>query len=171
MFLLRKISHAKWDPSKGWSEVKISADAVTADLRTQDNMLSLWKCGDGEEVEIEGAALALIAASNRLDKIDIVWLSDDELQADGQTLQDTKGDTPVQDLIEQHVDVSELDYSSLGKVASRIAAAIAGGRYRRLRLKRVKALLLEAVEQKRVKLTHLKEGLRTEVCELLEAGK
>ena len=48
MFLARKISLAKWS-KKGELEVgEIAADAVTADLRTQDNKLSFWRCGDGE---------------------------------------------------------------------------------------------------------------------------
>ena len=51
MFLARKISLAKWSKKQEQGELaedEIPADAVTADLRTQDNKLSFWRCGDGE---------------------------------------------------------------------------------------------------------------------------
>ena len=171
MFLIRKISRAKWGPRKGLFEDEISADAVTADLRTKDNSLSFWGCGDGAEAEVEEAALALAAANNSIEKLDIVWLSDDELLADGQTIEHTKGRTPVKYLIERHVHVSRLDYGRLGKVASRIVVAIKEERYRRLARECVRNLLATAVEQKRVELADLEERVRTEVCELLEAEK
>lgn len=83
MFLARKISLAKWSKKSELEVGEIPADAVTADLRTQDNAL-FWRCGDGERVEIEEAALAIAAAWERVDKIDVVWLAADELRSDPQ---------------------------------------------------------------------------------------
>ena len=128
MFLARKIARAKWDAKRnierGLEEGEISADAVTGDLRTQKDTLSFWRCHTGANDDIEDAVLAIAAAGERLDKLDIVWLADNELQADGHTLKDTKGRTPVADLTEKHVDICKLDYVRLGKVAQRVAAAI-----------------------------------------------
>ena len=48
MFLARKITHAKWkrqDLLPHLTSDEISADAVTADLRTSEDSLSLWRCG------------------------------------------------------------------------------------------------------------------------------
>ena len=171
MFLARKISRAKWGPKKGLLKDEIPADAITGDMRTKDNALSFWECGEGIETEVEEVALVLAAASERIDKIDIVWLSDDELRADGQTLENTKGRTPVKDLIERHVDVSRLDYGRLGKVASRVVAAIEQKHYRRLAKDRVKDLLAVAVKENRIELADLEKRVRIEVCELLEAEK
>ena len=57
--------------------------------------------------------LAIAAAGDRLDKLDVVWLPDNELRADGHTLKDTEGRTPVADLTKQHVDICEIDMSGL----------------------------------------------------------
>ena len=169
MFLARKISRAKWGPKKGLLKDEIPADAITGDMRTKDNALSFWECGDGAEAEVEEVALVLAAASERIDKIDIVWLSDDELRADGHSLNHTKGRTPVKELIERHVDVARLDYGRLGKVASRVVNAIEQKHFRRLAKDRVKNLLVVAVKENRVELADLEERVRTEICELLEA--
>ncbi|MDE0554264.1 MAG: hypothetical protein OXI24_08630, partial [Candidatus Poribacteria bacterium] len=124
MFLARKISRAKWETKEELSEGEISADAVTADLRTNDNMLSFWRCGSGMKAQVEDAALAIAAASDRVDKLDIVWVDEDELKTDGQTLEDTPGRTHVTELIDRHVDVCQLDYVRLGNVAHHVLTAI-----------------------------------------------
>ena len=154
MFLARKIARAKWDAKRnierGLEEGEISSDAVTGDLRTQKDTLSFWRCRTGSEDDIRDAALAIAAAGERLDKLDIVWLVDSELQADGHTLKDTEGRTPVADLSKRHVDICKLDYIRLGKVAQRVVAAIEDQRCRRLTKARVKGLLVTAVQQGRI---------------------
>ena len=109
MFLARKISREKWDAirnsSLGLTAGEISADAVTGDLRTRDNALSVWHCRTDRNGDIEDAALAIAAAGDRLDKIDIVWLADEELRADGHILKVTRGITPIKDLADRHVDI------------------------------------------------------------------
>ena len=166
MFLARKISLAKWSKKQEQGELaedEIPADAVTADLRTQDNKLSFWRCGDEEGIEVNEAVLALAAAGTRVDKIDVVWLAADELRSDGQTLQDTKGRTPVLELAELHVDVCRLDYMRLGKVAQRVVTALKKERYLRLRKARVRNLLAEAVEQGRIDPKDLQKRVREEL--------
>lgn len=150
MFLARKIARAKWDAKQGGVEGEIPADAVTGDLRTQDNTLSFWQCDTGTNGDVEEAALAIAAAGKRVDKLDIVWLATDELQADGQVWEHTAGQTPVADLVERHANVYRLDYARLGKVANRVAAAIKGCQYRRLTKACVKKLLSTAVKQGRI---------------------
>ena len=146
---------------------EIPADAVTVHLRTQENSLSFWQCSIGEEAEVEEVALAIAAAGERIDKLDIVWFSDDELRADSQQWKKTDGRTPVAELVRRHVDVYRLDYVRLGKVASRIATAIKESRFRRLSKKRVTVLLATAVEQERVKLEDLDSRVHAEVRESL----
>ena len=167
MFLARKIARAKWDAKRnierGLEDGEISADAVTGDLRTQKDTLSFWRCRTGANVDIEDAALAIAAAGERLDKLDIVWLADNELQADGHTLKDTKGRTPVADLSERHVDICKLDYVRLGKMAQRVVAAVADRRCRRLTKARVKGLLVAAVGKGRIIPHELADGLRSEI--------
>ena len=167
MFLARKISRAKWDAKEGLSKGEISADAVTADLRTRENKLSFWRCGS--ETEVEDAALAIAAASDRVDKIDIVWVDEDELKTDGQILKNTKGRTHVTELIDRHVDICRLDYVRLGKVAHRVMTAIKNKQCTRLNKRRVTEILVAAVEQGRVNLDGLQEGVQKEVNKSLQA--
>ena len=76
MFLARKITRAKWAAKQELSVGEIPADAVTVDLRTQDNALSFWRCPNDTDRDVEEAALAIAAARKRVDRLDIVWLTD-----------------------------------------------------------------------------------------------
>ena len=164
MFLVRKITRAKWDTKQGLAAGEIPADAVTIDLRTQENSLSFWRCPSDSPGDVEQAALAIAAASERVDRLDIVWLGDDGIQADGQILTDTEGRTPVTDMADRHVEMSRLDYVRLGKVAEHVAAAIDENRHRRLTKAAVKKLVLAAVEQGRIDPGALHDGVRIEVA-------
>ena len=163
MFLARKITRAKWESTEYLSADEIPADAVTADLRTQGNVLSFWQCATDTASDVAEAALAIAAAGERLDRLDIVWLADQELQSDGLTLRDTEGRTPVSDMVAKHVDVDRLDYVRLGSVARRVAAAIEADQCRRLTRARVKSLIEEAIRQGRIDHGSLQEKLRAEV--------
>lgn len=165
MFLARKITRAKWNPQEDLSEGEIAADAVTADLRTQTNSLSFWQCQEDENgaIDIEDATLAIAAAGDRIDKIDIVWLTDDELRNDGQDLKDTTGRTCVAGLANRHVDVCRLDYARLGKIARCVLNSIEKQRYKRFTKKDVKKLLATAVKKDRIKLDDLSDKIRREI--------
>ena len=171
MFLARKISLSKWEKSKwaenGFPDGEIPADTITADLRTKDNTLSFWQCGEGESGELDDAALALATAADRVDKIDIVWVSEDDLSTDGQRSVRTEGRTHVTELIERHVDITSLDHVRLGRLAHRIAVAIEEGRYRRLKRREVAELLTTAVLQCRVELARLDKRIQAEVQKIL----
>ena len=168
MFLVRKITRAKWDSNSELSVGEISADAVTSDLRTQRNSLSFWRCRAETNGDVEDAALAIAATRDHIDKIDIVWLADDELRADGQRLRNSEGRTPVTELVGLHVDVDCLDYVRLGRIARRIVTAVEEKRYRRITRARVKKLLADAVEQGRVKLAGLQTSVQAEVQKSLD---
>ncbi len=164
MFLARKITRAKWETMHGLSAGEIPADAVTIDLKTQGNSLSFWQCPTDARGDVDEAALAIAVARERLDRLDIIWLDNEELQADGQTLRNTEGRTPVTDMATKHVDVTGLDYGRLGGVARRVVAAIEEDRYCRLTRASVKRLIEAAVGQGRIDLDALDDRLRSEVA-------
>ena len=170
MFLIRKVTQAKWKTNPDLSEGEISADALTVDLRTRNNSLSFWQCRTQTQSDLEHSALALAAAANHVETFDFVWLTDDELRNDGQTIRSSRGQTPVEGLVDLHVDVCRLDYVRLGRVARRIVNALEEKRYRRLTRARVRKLLVQAVRQERVKLADLKESIQAEVQKSLIAG-
>ena len=171
MFLARKITRSKWEKSKweenGFPDGEIPADTITADLRTQGNTLSFWQCGEGKTCEIDDAALALATVADRVDKLDIVWVSDDDLYADGQSKALTEGRTHVTELIERHVDVTLLDHVRLGKIAHRIGVAIERGQCRRMPRKEVAKLIATAVLQGRVEFANLEDKVQIEVIKSL----
>lgn len=78
--------------------------------------------------------MAIAANGNRTDKVELGWLNDDKLLDDGQMSENSKGQTPFVELVNQHFDVSQLDYVRLGKVARHVAAAINSDQYYRLTL-------------------------------------
>ena len=77
-FFARKITRAKWMRHPELSAGEIAADAVTADLRTSGNALSFWRCGSAAEVEVERVALAMAAAGDRIDRLDLVWIAGEQ---------------------------------------------------------------------------------------------
>lgn len=98
MFLARMITRPKWQPKRGLASDEIPADAITADLRTSNNALSFWQCGEATDPEISTAVLAIAAGRDRLQKLDIVWIPRDELIRSGHQMRSTQGRTPVREL-------------------------------------------------------------------------
>ena len=166
MFLIRKIGRAKWDKKSGhdWNleleKDEIPADALTIDLKTKENKLSFWQSETDQDVDLKQVVLAILSAGDRLDKIDYVWIKKDDLIADGLFLENTKGKTPVVNLIERHVDIIKLDYVRLGLVAKRVDHAIENKQCDRLRVTEVKSLLQKAVDEGQVGLDDLQEGIK-----------
>ena len=164
MFLARKINRAKWEAREELEADEIPADAVTVDLRTKENSLSFWRCPTDTDSDVEKVALAIAAAGQRVDRLDIVWMADEDFQNDGHVLRNTEGSTPLADMAAMHVDVARLDYVRLGKVARQVNAALEGDRHRRLTRARVKNLIREAVGQGRINRGDLHDKLRAEVA-------
>ena len=148
---------------------EIAADAVTADLRTSGNALSFWRCG-AAAAEVERVALAMAAAGDRIDRLDLVWIAEEHLAADGQAYKDTDGRTPVAGLRKHHVDLHRLDYVRLGSVAQRVAAAIESEHCVRFTRARVKRLLVAAVRRGDVSTAELADRIGEEVGDALRAG-
>ena len=169
MFLARMVTRAKWEGRDGLAAAEIAADAVTGDLRTQRNALSFWECGAGTPDDVEDAALAIAAGRDDVAKIEVVWLADDDLIADGQTLRNTEGRTPVTELVPRHVDVCQLDYVRLGTLARRVRRALEAERYLLLTRARVARILAAAVTHGRVGLGDLEAKAQVVVGRELEA--
>ncbi len=169
MHLGRKYSCAKWDIDSqnnvrsGFVATAIPADAISTDLRTQNNTLSFWRCEKLDEEGISNVVLALISNFERLDKIDVVFPERSGFESDEQKLVQSKGDTPVASLRDLHVDIVHLDYESLGLVAKRIQKAIESKQVERISKKRVRELLIKAIQDDLVQLDKLKTSLRCKI--------
>ena len=165
--MARKITYAKWQPKSGIGGGKIPSDAVTADLRTQSNSLSLWECGDATQEDIEAVVLALAVVVDRIYKIDIVWFSDDDLRECGLRISQTPGRTPIAEMSRRHYDAQNLDYEQLGYVADCVAKALSNDQYKRFTQRRVRELVSIAVQQGKVSLEALNDKIRRDVERVL----
>lgn len=141
--LVRKIDKAKWMQNDILGGEDVSADAITNCMKTRGNTLSTWEVS--EEENIEEAVLAMVSAHQHLDTIDVVCLNPGFLQNQGIRLQTNCGNTPVKDLVDRHVDICDLTYSSLGTVAQKIVEGISNGKVFRYTKGSIKKLLKSAI--------------------------
>ncbi len=142
MVIFRKISQAKWYPINSGS---IQADAVTADLRTTGNKLSLWLFDSSAEENLDKVGLALASRLDKLAPIDLSWVDEDQLSAIGD-FQQTPGDTPVHNLRSYHIDAVNIDLNRLGSIARAYFDAFKDGNVKRLTRSEVKKLLESAIK-------------------------
>lgn len=165
MWLAHKVTFSKWEPHPQIEGAEFQADAVTGDLRTYDNVLSFWHCGDDEATDgdVEDAALAMASIMDKANKVELIWLDRGELEQAGYVVEQTNGETRVPDLVSKHYDVGHFDYVRLGDIARRVQTAIANDQCRLFRRGQVLGLLAKAARQKRFDPDSLKDKLRTEV--------
>ena len=164
-FLSRKFSRSKWEGCDPYKPDEIPADAITSDLRTSANTLSFWICTDEEVArrDLRTTVLAMAANYERLDKIDVCWISEAEAEDAGLILNPSSGATPVESLRSLHVDVVQLDLGQIRKLACLITAALAANRFLQVTRKGVLGIIVAAVRNKQVQLDALQDKLRQEV--------
>ena len=171
MFLSRKINPAKWKKIEGLQPGETPADAVTSDLITKSNTLSFWRCDsfskDHESVKAVALALATGSRVERFELLRLVFIPVADLEAEGQTLKDTSGDTAVQSLTGLHVDISRLDAFRLAKLANSVAYAAQSLRCCRFMKSEVKTLVLNAFQGNQLDVSKLDPKLLMEINEAL----
>ncbi|MBF8651329.1 hypothetical protein IRZ81_11000 [Pseudomonas putida] len=155
-YLVRKISRGKWQLNDDVGPV--NADAITLCLRTSGNTLSFWRVNREEDV-LEGV-LAIAASNDNLDKLDIVVLEEARLVGLNLRIDVTPGKTACTDLISSHRDLAGLTVRDLATVSEEIAAEIRSDNVKRYGLKRLKEIVQKAVDDKRIELENLSEGVR-----------
>ena len=163
MFLARKFSNSKWFGKTGTPFNPVTADAVTCDLRTQDNKLSFWKCKTADKRDLREVVLALSSNYHRLDKCNIVLIDIDEFRNLGLNLDLSPGNSRVQDLADTHVDVCKLSYAKLGGIASLISQSLQLCRFDQFERKDVCDILADAVSANRVNVDSFDTKLRSAV--------
>jgi hypothetical protein len=158
-YLVRKIARAKWSPPNGIEDnpFDIPADAIANDLKTSTNTLSVWEIKD--EQSLDNAVLAIASGGNQLDAIDIVWVEKEVIEQKGVECQLSPGITPIECLIDTHIDLTKLTYFKIGLVAETIFNTIANGKIKRYTKSEIKKLINTAIQDGRVKKEQLVEGI------------
>jgi len=167
----RKVTGTQWARKADLGHDEVAADTVTKELRTTHDTLSFWCAADDTE-PWKSAALAMGAAAERLDSLDIAWIDREALVGDGVQVVDSLGETPVADLRDKHADACRLDAFRLARVATHVARAVRSEPQQLRRVTRTEliAMVSEAVRADRVRLEDLNENVRKEVQAKL-AGK
>jgi len=159
--LVRKIDKAKWLQNDIKNGEDISADAITNCMKTSKNTLSAWQIDN--DTEIDDAVLAIVSSHQHLDTIDVVYISKDRLDEDGLNMQRTLGRTPVRDLINNHIDIVNLTYKTLGDVAYNIVEAFCEQNVKRYTRGSLKKLLKKAIDSGRVDIEKLEPSISSKL--------
>lgn len=165
-YLARRIKRARWEERLAPDPADVSADAVTVGLKTEGNRLSLWQCAS-HEAEIREVILACACAMKAPEPIDLVLLERDALESAGLSLECTPGNTPIMELRDRHVELTELTLAQLTIIAHRIAAKVRSDTdCYEFRLRQVQDIVVQAVWQRRIAIVSLRDGWQQELRRL-----
>lgn len=154
-YFVRKISRSKWEVDGNGA---VNADAITNCMKTTGNTLSFWRVDS--ETEIGGAVLALAAANDNLDKMDVVVIPESVFQGLEITIAATPGNTACEKLAHTHRDLANLTIKELALVADVLADKIRSGGTTRYTLGKLRTLLLAAIEEKQLDFDLLSDGIK-----------
>jgi hypothetical protein len=160
-FLVRKINKAKWYQINVSENTDASADAITNDLKTSNNSLSVWQIND--ETELTEAILAIVANLDHLETIDVVLFSSGLIEELKLETLASPGLTPVEDLKNKHIDITNLTYSKLGLISKAIISDLRDSKTHRFTKVQLKGILTKAVDENRIGLEHLSEGVSSKL--------
>jgi len=166
MLLVRKINQDRWDTVDGFLPIEVPAERLRTEFNAKGNRLSLWRVSN--EDSINEAMLAIASGLDRLETFDVAWFPIGQLTDEYIELENTKGDTRVPDLADNHVDAVKLDSFRLAKVARAVAGAIVGSKVRRIVIHELTQLLASAVEDGRLGISTLPIVIREKVQGALE---
>lgn len=161
-YFVRKIARSKWSRSQP-DDIDVRADAITSCLRTTRDTLSLWKISSEEE--INHAALAIISSQDKFETIDLIILEQQKLEALNLKIVHSPQDgmTPIESLKETHFDLIELTYSKLGILKDYIITKVDGGKIIRFTRTKTIDIIKEAIKNKVLDPSILKDSLRNEI--------
>lgn len=159
--LVRKIDKSKWLQTDICNDEDVSADAVTNCMRTKQNTLSVWQIAS--ESEMEEAVLAIASGHQYMETIDVIPLESQYLQDNGIDCLSTNGRTPVENMVQHHVDLSNLSYTKLGTIAYHTVDRIKKGKMKRYTIGRIKDLLREAIDNGKLRAEDLSDSVRVKL--------
>ncbi len=157
--LVRKININKWSKKDGNVPANIPADAITGGcMRTKENTFSVWEVVN-ENAVTEGV-LAIALSGDRIEPFDAVQLDLEYFRSNEVDSVQSKGLTPIEDLVGTHWDLVNLTYKEVGIIAHHIADKIRKGKVERYVLSEIKKLLLDAIDEERLEASALNPSIR-----------
>lgn len=119
-FFARMIERQKWERLKTVGHTKTPADTLQSELKTDSNNLSLWLAESSGE--LSNAVLALAVARNKITRLDVLILDQQEYEQKGFTTVNSQenGLSAYTDFNEFHYDLVAIDYEKLGVLSQMI---------------------------------------------------
>lgn len=152
--MVRMVNKAKWDVSYD----PVNADAITLCLKTRNNTLSFWVVES--EAQVDEGVLAIAAANQNLDAIDIVVVDSDDFTSRDIKIIESDGHTACTDLVSNHRDLAELNVRHLESVSEVIGRKIRDNKVVRYNMSKLRKLIEDAIEAKRIDCNKLHEGIK-----------
>jgi hypothetical protein len=162
-FLARSASPQKWKSETAALAGKVPADAVFADMRTIDNRISFWACDPSQESSLKQTVLAVATAKDHVQRVDLVWISEEELAKIDIATEATLGETPAKSLATGHRDLVDLDLEKLYGLSKTFASAMVNKQTRRFTEAQVREIILKGVEDGIVSAQDLKKSVADKI--------
>jgi hypothetical protein len=159
--LVRKIDKGKWLQMDIENVGNVSADAITNDLKTTSNKLSVWEIASSDD--IDQAVLAMTAGGQHLETIDVVTIDPQHIAAQGIYCLSAEGVTPVDHLKNTHRELPQLSYSKLGAIAHEIVDSIETDSVQRRTMGELREILKKAILEGKLQPDRLSESLRAKL--------
>ena len=123
-YLVRKIKISLWpDCSNGenFNIENLSADALTQDLRTTSNTLSMWEIENLHE--LDDVCIAIAVTRNEVIDFDILIFNKEEIEETFE-LEKTQGDTSFENFKNKHYDIRNLNLEKITCFAKKIVGKL-----------------------------------------------
>lgn len=170
-YLVRMLERQKWEKLKESKEdiFTTPADTITSELRTKSNTLSLWLIKSLDE--LSGAVLALAVGRNRITRLDILLLDEDDFEKKGLSIVNSpdSGLSPYTGYNQFHYDLTDMDYEKLGLFSEIIIEKVDdGSKCIRFDKAKIGELLYEGYKKQFFYVEELDKSLQVELSKLIQ---
>ncbi|HED6271761.1 TPA: hypothetical protein U2Q93_004646 [Enterobacter sichuanensis] len=129
---IRKITKSKWDwmnpISHNVAPQDLGTDGVTNCCKTSGNTLSIWKI-DSESLvsdDDKKVVATLVTNGGSLSSIDCIFLSDEDFNVCGLSVDQEDGDSLISDVKSRHYNIVNLNMSSVSALGLLIKKKVSG---------------------------------------------
>ena len=164
MDYLRKISRGKWPQESQIAQATLKdilADTVVAELKTDNNCLSVWKIETDED--LEDAFIALGSSCDHFCTLSAVRISQGDLR--NISISTEEGITPTIGINQKHRNLCSLSFCSLGTVIKSIIYSLRKGKFIRKTKPVMKKLLVDAYKRNKLDMASIASSLKDEIIE------
>ncbi len=169
-YYVRKIARSKWpqeilsdNTEKAQLQINsVSADAITNCIKTTQNKLSLWKVE--ERTDTIEDIIPLLVGFDKPDTCDIIYISEEDLKAEGLILEQSSEDANVriEELKCRHYNAIVNNYEGLGKFSKVVLKSL--NNHKRYTSSVVKKKLKSMLNNNEINREVVSEELFSKIC-------